>query len=395
MKKTIKVLLFLISIVSIVNADFKLMSFKELTRLASEDLKKNIYLDKDLPKYSVEINLAKHQKIGEVYEFYKVVLFENDLLLQYNKRGDFYFVKLKEKEPIEAIAPVPIHPLSKIHYYTYKIKNITNEDVVDAMTIFSNIKYKYLKQSDMIAYSSTRSDHLQIRKILKRSDNKVLSRTIKITMFSVNKNNLKSIGSQISMFNFEFDSTLSNVLDSLQKGSSDNYSLSTNANISFTLSALQEHKMIDIFQEPTILLTNGIETSVNSVINVPYLKTTSSVDATNTSVTEAYDYKDIGLQIKINPKIKKDWVYLNLNLISDELISLDDNKPITQKVSYKSTIKVRRGKPILLTGIKKTSHHYEKSGVPFLADLPYIGHLFKYSSKKNEEQNINILIEIV
>ena len=54
-----------------------------------------------------------------------------------------------------------------------------------------------------------------------------------------------------------------------------------------------------------------------------------------------------------------------------------------------------KGKPILLTGIKKVSKHFEKDGIPILSDIPVLGQLFKQKSTKNEEQNINILIEVI
>lgn len=388
--------LFLISLNdSLFSSD--LISFKQLTELASNDLGKNIYLDKNLPKYSVEFNIVDYQKKGQIYEFYKIVLFENNLELQYNKRGDFYFIKQVLGQQIVRDLPRTPKPApeDKLHYYTYRIKNITNEDVVKSLSVFPNVKFEYLEQSDIIAYSSTLADHRQVQRILEHSDNKVQNKTIKITMFSVNRKNILNYGSKISDFNFNYSSSVGNILTSLQNGTSNSYTLSTSANFAFTLSALQEYSLINILQKPTILLTNGMESTVNSVLNVPYLKTTSTVDSQTNSITEQFDYKDVGLQIKIKPKIKDDWVYLDLNLISDELISLEDDKPITQKVSYRNSVMVSAGKPILLTGIKKTSYHFEKSGVPFLSDLPYFGNLFKFNSKNNENQNINILIEIV
>ena len=158
---------------------------------------------------------------------------------------------------------------------------------------------------------------------------------------------------------------------------------------------MEAYSVANISQSPTVRLTNGVKSTVTSVMNVPYLKTTSTVDAQTNSVTEQYDYKDIGLQINILPKIKNDWVYLNLNLISEELISLDDDKPITQKITYKNSVKLTKGKPILLTGIKKVSKHFEKSGIPLLQAFPLIGQLFRKKSVRNEEQNINILIEVI
>ncbi len=338
-----------------------------------------------------------------MYEFYKIVLFEHDLYLQYNRKGKFYWVKKMEKE-LEATPPALIHESLKLHYYTYKIKNITNQDVVDAMTIFQNVKYKYLKQSDVIAYSATRSTHEQIVKILRRSDNKVKHSTVKITLFAMNDKNIKSWGSDIHQLNFSADisnvttkanNMIDSVLDSLTSKKTSSFKLNTNSLFSFTLHALKGHSLVDILQEPTIRLTNGVESVVTSVMNVPYLKTTAKTDSTTNSVTESYDYKDIGLQIRINPKIKDDWVYLELDLISEELLSLDDDKPITQKITYRNTIKVEKYKPILLTGIKKVSKRFEKNGIPILSDIPILGQLFKEHSNATEEQNINILIELL
>ncbi len=396
MKKVITGLVLLISL-STLALTGEIITFKSLTELASNDLGKNIYLDKDIPKYTVEFNLVDHQKKGEVYEFYKIVLFDNDMILQYNKKGDFYFIKEKKKKPLEAPEPVPVHETLKLHYYTYKIKNITNEDVVASMSIFPNVKYKYLKQSDMIAYSATRSDHSQVKKILRRSDNKVLHKTIKISLFSVNKTNLKSLGASINSFGYGINTKLfTDIVNSFKDSSSDSFSVvSTGFDIDWMFNALKGHSVIDIFQSPTMLLTNGVNSSVTSVVNIPYLKTTSTVDSTTNSVTEQYEYKDIGLQIKVNPKIKDNWVYIELDLISDELISLDDDKPITQKITYKNSVRITKGKPILLTGIKKTSQKFTRDGVPYLEDLPGIGVLFKGESSETKEQNINILIEVL
>ena len=393
--KTIGKIALLMSLINVLFAND--ISFKELTTLASQDLNKSIFLDKDIPKYNVEFNQIDYQVPGQIYEFYKIVLFDNNLSLQYNRAGNFYFIKnVKVKPKLEELPPVLL-PTKKdrLNYYVYKINNITNEDVVEAMSIFEGIRYKYLKQSDMIAYSATKRMHKHIHSVLVSTDRTIVHKVIKLTMFSVNKDRLKSVGSTISAFNFTFDSKIGHMLESLSSSVDDSITFNSSANIKFTLQAMQSHKVIDIYQKPTIRITNGIESIVTSVLNIPYLKTSSQVDANTQQITEEYDYKDVGLQIKVLPKIKDNLVFIDLDLISDELISLDDNKPITQKITYKSSFKVHQGKPILLTGIKKTSQHLERSGVPILEDIPIIGALFRFKEKKTEERNINILIEVI
>lgn len=383
MLKITKILVCLISLSSL-SFSGEVITFKELTNLASKDIGRTIFLDKNIKDYSVEINIIDHHEKGEIYEFFKVVLFEHDLELQYNKNGDFYFIKHSAED--EAL---------KLNYYTYKIKNITNEDVIKSMSIFKGVSFQYLAQSDMIAYSAIDSVHEQIREVLRASDNAVLTKTIKITIFSINKKKFSEIGSTIKAFQYDFDTTLDGIFQAFRSGGSSQFSLNDTVGIGFTLHALAGHSAADIFQQPTIRLTNGVKTSVSSVVNVPYLQTTSTVDSTTNSVVAQYNYKDVGLQINIMPKIKDDWVYIDLNLISDELISLDDDKPITQKIAYQNTVKVSKGKPILLTGIKKTSKQITKDGIPYLSDIPLLGELFKKKVMSNDEQNMNILIEVL
>ncbi|MDQ7046761.1 MAG: hypothetical protein Q9M39_03755, partial [Sulfurovum sp.] len=209
--------------------------------------------------------------------------------------------------------------------------------------------------------------------------------------------NIEKLGASISSFGYGLNTKIFNdIIDSFRNGSTSSYDIfSTGFDIDFMFHALKGHSVIDIFQSPTMLLTNGVESVVTSVVNVPYLKTTSTVDSNTNSTIEQYDYKDIGLQIKVMPKIKKGLVYIDLNLVSDELITIEDDKPITQKITYTNSVRIKKGKPILLTGIKKTSQSFSKDGIPLLSDLPLLGALFRGTSTTTEEQNINILIEVL
>jgi len=390
----VKVLVFLAISFTFISAET--ITFKELTKLASADLGKNIHLDKDIKNYTVEFNIVDHQKSGEVFQFFRNVLFAHDMYLQFNKDLKYYTVEYNKEKNRKVLDPSPVPAsVDRINYYTYKIKNTTNVDVVKAMSIFRDVSYQHLEQSDLIAYASTRSVHDQIQSVLHSADNAVNQKTIKITLFSINKSKFLSYGSSINTFQYDFDSTLDGVFQAFRSGGASQFSLNDTASIGFTLHALKGHSIADIFQEPTLLITNGVKTGVNSVSTVPYLRTTATVDSTTNSVTEQYDYKDIGLQIEVLPKIKGDWVYLNLDLISEELISLDDDKPITQKITYKSSVKILKGKPVLLTGIQKTSTQIEKDGVPLLSDLPLIGELFKQKAEHKEDLNVNILIEVL
>ena len=392
----INLLIFLISVISILQSET--ITFKELTKLASQDLDVNIYLDKDIKDYKVDFNIVDHQKRGEIYEFYKIVLFNHDLYLQYNRKGNFYFIS-KRDIPVEPVV-LPESPIipekDKIRYYSYKIKNITNEDVVNTMKIFPKVvKYVHLQQSDMIAYSATKEQHLQIKKMLNNSDNKSREALIKITLFSAQKDKLISYGSKINAFNFNVDSSYSSILNTLISQKRTDKKLNYDANFGFTLFALAGHGAVDIYQEPTIRVSNGKQATVTSGQTIGYKESTITYQENTQTSSEQIKYRDVGIKINVFPKIKHDYVHLDLNIISEELLSLDNNIPLTQKITYQSSVTVKKKQPILLTGIKKTSMKYERDGIPILQDLPYIGELFKSQTKQNENQTINILIEVL
>jgi len=282
-----------------------------------------------------------------------------------------------------------------VHYYHYKIRNITNEDVVNVMKIFPTVKFTYLKQSDIIAYSATEPVHKEVLSLLKKADNKVKSKTIRITIFTVNKDRAKEYGSKISKIGIGFDYHVDNFVSSLLSSVTRDFVLGDVASFSFLLYAMEHYGVADIQQSPTLLVTNGKKTLVNSVLNVPYKESTTTTKDTRTTTRDQIKYRDIGLVVNVDPKIKGNSVFLDLNLISEELLSEKDNKPITQKITYHNFVTVKPGKPILLTGIKKVSKTYEKAGVPILSSIPIIGELFKYQTKKHSELNINIMIELV
>ena len=395
-KKIITFLLVLISSFTILSAET--ISFEQLTKLVSKDINANIYLDKNIKDYEVEFNIVDNQKRGEVYQFYKIVLFDHNLQLSYNSDGKFYYVSKSnfEKKPIVLPSHSVPSSFDKMHYYSYKIKNITNEDVVKTMSIFPKSHYVYLKQSDIISYACTKSQHEQIQRMLRSADNRSKEALIKITLFSTNKNKIKSFGSNIRKLSIDVNANINSIFDNLLNVQSPSHIIiSKDTNFDFTLFALQGRGLVTIMQEPTLRISNGKLAVVKSGLNIGYKESTVAIRENQETTTDQIKYRDVGIQIKVLPKIKDDWVHLDLNLLSEELISLENNIPLTQKISYKSSVTIKKGNPVLLTGIQKTSMKFEKDGVPLLSSIPLLGELFKKQTRKNEASSINILIEVL
>ena len=382
MKRFIIIFLLLIEFVS---AETKIYTFGELVNLVSQDTKKNIYLDANLSTNEVSFNLSEFQGRGEIYELFKDVLKDNNLKLEYNKNGKFYRVV----EDIESLfIPALINPNTELHYYIYSIDNITNQDVQDVFAIFPNVKMKFLKQSDKIAYSSTTKEHKQIERMLNASDNRVNQKVLKIIIFSIDRSSSREIGATINKLGLSLSGFVKSVFTTQ---SSSNYNISNGLEFDVYFQALEARGFTYIHQSPTLVITNGIESKFTSVKNIPYISTTTSIQDAKSSTSQTINYKDVGMQIKVLPKIKDGYVYLELDLIIEELISLNNGTPITQKITYKNSITIKENEPILITGLNKSTVNRDNNKLP----IGLLEKIFKATKTKKDYSNFNILMEVI
>ncbi len=356
------------------------ISFNQLVALAAKDSHKNIYLDKSIKDYEITLNLSNHQKKGEIFELFKDVLADNLFELKYNQAKDYYTVV--EGVGFNAQKFESVDPAVVIHFYSYRVRNLTAKDISSALSIFPNITYKYLPSSNLIAYSATLQQHKDIKKIIHQFDNNIKSKDIRITIFLSSSNFDYSQGTDISKFGIEIDSSNTfQIRDALQ--------------FSAYISSMAEKGDVKIVQSPRFHLLNGVETAFKSVKTIPYINTTATVEDAKQSTTEEVEYRDVGLQLRLFPTIKKDFVYLDINLTSEEVLDLNNDKPITQKIEYMSSVRVLEDKSILLTGLNKSNTSTVVNSVPLFNSIPIVGGLFSLNSKDNTYMHLNILIESI
>ncbi len=268
--------------------------------------------------------------------------------------------------------------------YFYNLKYITFDDLSTAMSIFPNLNIKYLKSYNQISFSCDKKDYKKIIKFISSLDVPIRSKKIKITIFTSSDDVASDIGLKISKLGLHLNSEISQDTNFL------NYLLEFDA----YFNALKNSNKITISQSPTFFLFNGNKLVFKSVKNIPYLTQSSSVQNTGTNTTSSYSYKDIGLQIELTPHISKKSSLLDLNLKIEDLIDLNSDKPLTNKLEYSNTV-ILSNSPILLTGLKKTINSDNVISVPFLSDIPFLGEIFKFRSKVYDVSNMSILIEFV
>ncbi len=153
----------------------------------------------------------------------------------------------------------------------------------------------------------------------------------------------------------------------------------------------------NILSTPQIMTMDNTEAIFNVSENVPYLKETrfysSTVGSTDDTI-KSYDYKDVGIILKITPQISQDkYVRLKISQEVTKVIEGSTTEALTTaKRAVDTTLIVPNKKTIVLGGLVRDDAENSVQKVPFLGDIPLLGRLFRHDSKKTTKTNLLIFI---
>jgi len=153
----------------------------------------------------------------------------------------------------------------------------------------------------------------------------------------------------------------------------------------------------NILSTPQIVTADNQEATINVGENIPYLKETrfyTYSSGQGSDVVKSYDYKDVGIVLKITPQISQD-KYVKLK-ISQEVTKLVEGgipeAPTTAKRKAETTLIIPNGKTVVLGGLLRNDSEKAIRKVPFLGDIPGLGHFFRKESIKSVKTNLMIFI---
>ncbi len=144
-----------------------------------------------------------------------------------------------------------------------------------------------------------------------------------------------------------------------------------------------------VVQAPLITTTNNVTAQITVTTQIPFITTTNVVGGNgNVTSNTAQNFLNISTGLAVSPRINSDdTVTLNLSpQISDTAgnPALTGGPPPTITQSLTTLRTVHNGETMVLGGLIRKSESYSQSRIPFLADLPIIGSLFR-----NHVNNIN------
>ncbi|MEO0264503.1 MAG: secretin N-terminal domain-containing protein [candidate division WOR-3 bacterium] len=160
--------------------------------------------------------------------------------------------------------------------------------------------------------------------------------------------------------------------------------------------ALSTVEKVNILSTPQILTLNNEEAEIIVGENRPYL-TSTRLDAAGNPIY-SYDYRDIGVKLKVKPSINKDgFVYLNIyqEVTKVSIAATSETgatSPTTLKRSTKTTVGVKDSQTIVISGLISDDETGTNQGIPILSSIPIIGNLFGYKSTTKDKKNLLVFI---
>ena len=160
--------------------------------------------------------------------------------------------------------------------------------------------------------------------------------------------------------------------------------------LGITLDMLETLGAAKKLSEPSILCINNTSSNiyVGKTVSVLTGKTTS------TSTSESYTREDIGLTLKITPRIDSDSkVALNVKATIEDLLPGSPTlMPITSKRTIDTTTIVRNGQSIIIGGLVRDNKDITLKKVPLLGDIPILGSLFRHKMANNDKTTLAIIL---
>jgi len=172
--------------------------------------------------------------------------------------------------------------------------------------------------------------------------------------------------------------------------------LGTNFSLDVELSALQEEGRGEVISNPRIITANQREGDIKQGREVGYVTITGGTGGT--AATPNVQFKEALLELKVTPTITHDGrIFLNMFVKKDDIARYIDlpgygTVPELNRREINTAVLVEDGQTVVIGGVYEFTDDASVAKVPFLADIPFLGNLFKKQGKQKNKAELLIFV---
>lgn len=151
----------------------------------------------------------------------------------------------------------------------------------------------------------------------------------------------------------------------------------------------------NIVSEPSILCLDNLESKIYVGKTQSIITSATNKDSTTDLSRNTYSREDIGLTLKVKPRISNDGkVTLQIETKLEDVLdgSGDGGTPTTTKREVTTRAIVKNGESVIVGGLIQEKEIENESKVPLLGDIPALGKLFSHNIDVKDKLNIVIVL---
>ena len=162
---------------------------------------------------------------------------------------------------------------------------------------------------------------------------------------------------------------------------------------------LQSQANTNIMSTPNLVTLDNEEAKIIVGSNVPFV--TGQFTQTGGALTNPFqtiERKDVGITLRIKPQIGQNGaIRMTIfqeasSLAADTAPGTSNAGPTTNKRSIESNVMVDDGQILVLGGLIEDRYTDNKSKVPLLGDIPYLGALFRTETRDRKRTNLMVFL---
>ena len=386
-----------------ININFKGIKVDDLIKITSKITKRNILVTQIINE---KVDYIPTQKITKENLF--------DILETTLKEKGYFLV---EENGVLKVKKVEIIKEEEQFTEVIGLKNVDGVNIIKILDDVVNKKYinKPTKpfvsldlESNSLVVMASKDELKQIKDLMQELDKEKAQVYVQAKIIEVNNELVNKIGISYGIISTSARSDGINAISSNLNGGSNaikeavdtlgikvsDINIKSGLALGASLNLLQQNGALDIVSEPSILAIDNKESSiyVGEKISVEISSTLTDGGLQRTN----YEREDIGLTLKVKPRISSDTkLTLEINTLLEGIKSTSvsaGQNPDTLKKEIKTAAILNNGESVIIGGLIENKNETIEQKVPVLGDIPLFGELFKNDSKMNKKNNLVIIV---
>jgi len=161
------------------------------------------------------------------------------------------------------------------------------------------------------------------------------------------------------------------------------------------LSTVGESRLLS---NPRLSVTNNQEARIHVGRQEAYITSTTTSGQTTTTTAEDVTFVDVGIQLSVTPTINEEGfvtmkIKPEVSSVVDVLVTPSGNEiPIIDTSMAETTVLVKDKATIIIGGLRREEESTSGKRLPFLADIPIVGHMFRSETTGKERSELLVMI---